>query len=70
MLFRALQLNITLSLYTIFIYRKGIAMSEHPIVLEYLRAYNSVLDFKQKLSQVLMDKGEQADIHTHTNLYI
>ena len=40
-----------------FYFRKGISMSEHPVVQEYLRAYNNVLDFKNRLTQVLMDKG-------------
>ena len=42
--------------------RNAIAMSEHPVVQEYLRAYNKVLDFKNKLSHVLMDKGRGLQI--------
>ena len=38
-------------------FRKQIPMSEHPVVEEYLRAYNTVTGFKDNLSKVFTDKG-------------
>ena len=32
-------------------------MHDHPVVTEYLKTYNSILVFKDNLSQAFLDKG-------------
>ena len=38
-------------------FRKGIPMADHPIVEEYLKAYNTIVQFKETLARVFVDKG-------------
>ena len=38
--------------------RKGIHMFEHPIVQEYLKTYDGIINFKEALAKFFVDKGE------------
>ena len=40
-----------------FISRKGTSLLEHPLLKEYLKAYDAVVGFKEAMSKMFLDKG-------------
>ncbi len=43
-------------------FRKGLPMADHPIVEEYLRTYDAIIQFKDTLTRVFVDKGQDSKI--------
>ncbi|KAK3800896.1 hypothetical protein RRG08_016033, partial [Elysia crispata] len=39
------------------IFRKGTSLLEHPLLKEYLKAYDAVVGFKEGMSKMFLDKG-------------
>ena len=48
----------TLFVTLFFAFRKQIPMSEHPVVQEYLKSYDHVVNFKDNLGKMFTDRGE------------
>lgn len=44
-------------------------LSEHPVVGEYLKAYEGVVSFKDNLSRIMQDRGQsnRINLYGHTN---
>jgi hypothetical protein len=37
-------------------------LSEHPVVGEYLKAYEGVVSFKDNLSRIMLDRGQYSSV--------
>ena len=50
--------------------RRSAALADHPVVTEYLKAYDGIMDFKDGLSKIMMDRGKGVQCNDISNFQI